>query len=328
MGDDVDTNLMSRLARLGEGRFFQTARIREIPRVITQEAALAKRAALVEGTIQAQLVTSSPILRGIAPNSIPTLSGHIATTAKDTAEVVLTSDEGAPLLAQWHYGLGRVVAWTSDVGGRWTPTWTSWDQNTRFWEQLARWAMGPPIDRDFKVDVTRIGDEARVTLEDIQDGTFSNLQQLTMTVSGPGGASSQIPLRQVAAGEYVATVVANTPGVYEVRVAEPNAPRKPGRTESNGFTVPPVAETTTFVANEQGLRRIASETGGLLLDSSESELFQGERTANASRWDPIWAMFAALGLVAFVLDVAVRRLRPSTLRALLGRSKRVRGVLA
>src|SRR5438270_5083994 len=36
MGDDVDTNLMSRLARLGEGRFFQTARIREIPRVITR----------------------------------------------------------------------------------------------------------------------------------------------------------------------------------------------------------------------------------------------------------------------------------------------------
>lgn len=325
MGDDVDTNLMSRLARLGEGRFFQTARIREIPRVITQEAALAKRAALVEGTIQPQLGVSSPILRGIAPSALPTLKGHIATTAKDTAEVVLTSDEGAPLLAQWHYGLGRVVAWTSDVGGRWTTTWPSWDQNARFWEQLARWAMGPPTNRDFKMDVVRTGSEAQVTLEDIQDGTFGDLQQLTMTVLAPGGGSSQVPLRQVAPGEYGATVVSDTPGVYELDVAEAGGARRPGRTESNGFVVPAVVETTSFVANEQGLRRIASETGGLLRNASSSELFQATRTADASRWEPVWAVFAVLALASFVLDVAVRRLRPSTLRALLGRSAASRG---
>jgi Ca-activated chloride channel homolog len=325
MGDDVDTNLMSRLARLGEGRFFQTARIREIPRVITQEAALAKRAALVEGTIQPQLAISSPILRGIAPSSIPTLKGHIATTAKDAAEVVLTSDEGAPLLAQWHYGLGRVVAWTSDVGGRWTANWPSWDQNTRFWEQLARWAMGPPINRDFKVDVVQNGSYAQVTVEDIQDGKFGDLQQLTLTVSSPGGSSSQVPLRQVAAGEYVATVVADTPGVYELNVAESGDPRRGGRTESNGFVVPAVVETTSFVANEQVLRRIASESGGLLRDPSGGELFEAARTADASRWDPIWAVFAILALVCFVFDVAVRRLRPATLRALFGRSVVLKG---
>src|SRR5918912_3533756 len=160
IGDDADTDLMPKLARLAQGRYYFTEKIRELPRIITQEAALAKRAALVEGHIQPQFVTSSPILRGIAPNQLPPLGGHIATTAKDTAEVVLNSDEGAPLLAQWHYGLGRTVAWTSDLGNHWTASWPSWDQNTRFWEQLARWAMGPPIDRDFKVDVVRTGDEA------------------------------------------------------------------------------------------------------------------------------------------------------------------------
>jgi len=327
MGDDIDTTLMSRLARLGEGRYYATARIRDIPRVITQEAALAKRAALVEGNIQPQLVTTSPILRGIAPNAIPMLTGHIATTPKDTAEVILSSDEGAPLLAQWHYGLGRVVAWTSDVGGRWTTSWPSWDQNTRFWEQLARWAMGPPIDRDFKIDVTRTGRQAQVMVEDIQDGKFGDLQSLTLSVSAPGGASSEVPLRQVAAGRYAASVVADTPGVYELDVAEPSAPRKQGRHETNGFVVPPVTETTSFAANEQVLRRIASETGGMLRasDSSAGDLYAGGRVSSASRWDPIWAAFAVLGLVAFVLDVAVRRLRPSTLRALLGRSVTSKG---
>ena len=326
MGDDVDTTLMSKLARLGEGRFYQTARLRDIPRVITQEAALAKRAALVEGTIQPQLLAPSPILRGIAPNAIPPLSGQIATTPKDAAEVILASDEGAPLLAQWHYGLGRVVAWTSDLGTRWTTNWPSWDQNGRFWEQLVRWAMGPPIDRDFKLDVTRVGSEARVTVDDIQDSAYADRQALTLRVTNPGGATSQVQLSQDAPGRYVATLLATTPGAYQVDVAEPSAPRKPGRTETGGFVVPPVAETISFVANEQALRRIASATGGQLLDAQATGLYRGDRASTASRWDPVWQIFAVLGLLAFIVDVAVRRLRPSTLRALFGRSSGIQGV--
>lgn len=325
MGDDVDTALMSRLARQGEGRFYQTARLRDIPRIITQEASLAKRAALVESTIQPQLAAPSPILRGIAPNAIPTLTGHIATTPKDSAEVILTSDEGSPLLAQWHYGLGRVVAWTSDLGTRWTTNWPSWDQNGRFWEQLVRWAMGPPIDRDFKLDIARAGDEARITLEDIQDSTFADRQALTLTVTAPDGSTSQAQLRQVAAGRYTATVTANVPGAYQVDVDEADAPRNPGRAETNGFVVPPVAETVSFAPNEEVLRRVASDTGGQLLGAQDTSLFAAERLANATRWDPIWAVFAIFALVAFVADVAVRRLRPSTLRALLGRSATLRG---
>jgi Ca-activated chloride channel homolog len=324
VGGDSDTDLMPKLARLAQGRYYFTEKVRELPRIITQEAALAKRAALVEGQIQPQFVNSSPILSGIAPNQLPPISGHIATTPKDTAEVILNTDEGAPLLAQWHYGLGRAVSWTSDLSTRWTGAWLNWDQNTRFWEQLLRWAMGPPINRDFRVDVTRTGNEAHVRVEDIQDGRFNDLQSLTLTVNSPGGGSAQVPLRQVAAGQYEATVVAAAPGAYEVAVGEPNQPKIQGRTESNGFVVPPVAEITSFVPNEEGLRRIASETGGVLLDRP-GELYQGRRSSNATRWDPFWPAFLVLALVAFVCDVAVRRLRPSTLRALLGRSAGPKG---
>jgi uncharacterized membrane protein len=325
MGDDIDTALMSKLARLGQGRYYTTARIRDIPRVITQEAALAKRAALVEGQIQPQFQTSSPILRGIAPSTLPPLTGHIATTAKDTAEVVLASDEGAPLLAQWHYGLGRVVTWTSDLGTRWTNSWLSWDQNARFWEQMLRWAMGPPINRDFRVDVTRTGNAARVRVEDIKDGRYSDLQPLKLSVVAPGGGSSEIDLRQLAAGQYEARITAEAPGVYQVTVAEPGTQRQPGRSEVIGFTVPPVIETTSFVPNESALRRIASETGGMFLGQRAADLYQGSRVAIAPRWDPIWQVFAILALLAFVFDVGVRRLRPSTLRALFGRASSSKG---
>jgi hypothetical protein len=56
------------------------------------------------------------------------------------------------------------------------------------------------------------------------------------------------------------------------------------------------------------------------------ELYQGQRSSNAMRWDPFWPACLVLALVAFVCDVAVRRLRPSTLRALLGRSAGPKGL--
>lgn len=322
IGDDADTDLMPKLARLAQGRYYFTEKIRELPRIITQEAALAKRAALVEGQIQPQFVNSSPILRGIAPNQLPSLNGHIATTAKDTAEVILTTDENAPLLAQWHYGLGRSVAWTSDLGARWSSAWLSWDQNTRFWDQLLRWAMGPPINRDFRLDVTRTGNQARIAVEDISDGRFNDLQALTLTVTAPGGSTSRADLRQVAPGRYEASVVADSPGAYQVTVTEPNRPRVQGRSESNGFVVPPVLETTSFAANEPVLRRIASETGGAYLGTQSPSVYQGVRAASATRWDPFWPTFVVIALIAFLLDVGIRRLRPSTLRALFGKGPR------
>src|SRR5262249_12880477 len=152
-----------------------------------------------------------------------------------------------------------------------------------------RWAMGPPINRDFRVDVSRTGNVAHVTVEDIQDGRFSDLQPLTLTVTAPGGGTSQADLRQVAAGRYAATIVADSPGAYELPGSEPNLPRQPGRSESNGFVVPPVAETVSFTANDQSMRRIASETGGSFLDQKPGDLYQGPRAASVSRWDPIWA---------------------------------------
>src|SRR5258708_30803803 len=70
IGDDADTDLMPKLARLAQGRYYFTQKVREIPRIVTQEAALAKRAALVEGQIVPQFLASSPILRAIAANQL------------------------------------------------------------------------------------------------------------------------------------------------------------------------------------------------------------------------------------------------------------------
>ena len=56
----------------------------------------------------------------------PQLLGYNGTTAKSAAQTVLVSARDDPLLAQWQYGLGRSVAWTSDSTGRWAKNWVGW----------------------------------------------------------------------------------------------------------------------------------------------------------------------------------------------------------
>jgi len=161
---------MPKLARLAQGRYYFTEKIREIAAHHHPGSGARQARSTRRRTHPAAIrhIQSDSAWHRAESDSIA--NGHIATTPKDTAEVVLATDENAPLLAQWHYGLGRAVAWTSDLGTRWTSGWLNWDENTRFWDQMLRWAMGPPINRDFRVDVSRVCNVARVSVEDITDG--------------------------------------------------------------------------------------------------------------------------------------------------------------
>src|SRR5207244_6518345 len=115
-----------------------------------KELDLSLKQAKIEGAVQPHIASSSPLLRGIAPQDVPQLSGYDVTTAKPEAIVGLVSDLGQPLLAHWNYGLGRVVAFTSDAGPHWASHWLSWKDFADFWSQSVRWTMASPINRQLQ----------------------------------------------------------------------------------------------------------------------------------------------------------------------------------
>src|SRR5262249_31326609 len=206
LGPEADTQLLSSIAKLGEGRYYFTERLPELPRIMAREVAISKRSAQIEGTIQPQLVSSSPILRGIAPADLPHFGGSVATPRREEARVVLGTEDARRLLAQWHFGLGRAVAWASDVGLGWSGAWAQWPQLARLWGQAVRWASGPPVQRDFQVTVRTIGQQADITLDDVRDGRPADLESPTATVVDPAGRGMTVPMMQQAPGRYSARV--------------------------------------------------------------------------------------------------------------------------
>ncbi|HEX2186288.1 MAG TPA: VWA domain-containing protein, partial [Chloroflexota bacterium] len=187
--------VLERIARAGQGRAYFTNTPNDVPRIMTQEARLAGRSYKQEHDFTPRLVTPAPAVRGLVPSEFPALHGYIRVTPKRAAEVVLTSDQSEPVLAQWQYGLGRALVWTADAQAPWSRDWVDTEAFKRLWTQAVRWTMPAPVSPELRISVTGDGEQALVRVESYtQEGTFRNLVQTAAEVSFPDGTGRRIPL--------------------------------------------------------------------------------------------------------------------------------------
>ena len=187
----------------------------------TQEVA---RAAIVEEPFRPQQVGTSPILEGIDVSQMPPLLGYVSTTPKPTSQVLLISNQIDPVLSEWQYGLGHVVAWTSDAKNRWAQDMLNWPEFSR---SGRRWSSGRsrcPVDRNLQVQITPEGSTARVTVDSVADDkTYQNFLRTSATVVDPSNAQSQVTLTQIAPGRYETQIPIGTEGAYFLNIMQADA---------------------------------------------------------------------------------------------------------
>jgi hypothetical protein len=89
------------------------------------------------------------LTRDLGFENAPKLQGYVKTEAKDTAELLLQSDLGDPVLARWNYGLGRVAILTTALAGDWADDFLNWpsapDLMADLTRQLAGVSMREPL---------------------------------------------------------------------------------------------------------------------------------------------------------------------------------------
>lgn len=308
VGTDADTNWLTELARLGEGRYYFTQQYTDLPRIVIREVSAATKVAKVEGQIQPRFTAPSPALRGVNKDAIPPLTGYVATKPKDAATIVLKSDRGDPLLAQWQYGLGRVVSWTSDAAGLWSSVWVASPEFRQVWDQAIRWSMAPPVDRTLQVNTSLRGNLASVIVDSVNhDGRYVNLADTRARVWDPDGNQVTVPLRQTAAGRYEGSIAAPKPGVYRVDVQQVRE-AQPTVQETSGFAVPGTTEFRRLESNDALLREVGTMTGGRIT-RNPTDAFSREGLPSSPGWQPLWAYLVALAILLLPVEVALRRIR-------------------
>jgi Mg-chelatase subunit ChlD len=322
IGDQADDELLAHLADVGQGEFYPVRNPRILPRVLVDSVQVINSPLIKEVSFTPRiLATGSTLTAGL--DNAPSLGGLVVTAPLESPDAVveMSHPEGEPLLAHWQAGLGRVAAFTSDLGGPWSQSWIDWPTADAFWVQLARRIIRPAFNRDYELIPQMVGDQLFITLEALDDGAGNmDYLQVEGTVYPPDGPPLPVKLEAAAPGQYVTSIAADQPGNYIVALN----PRKGQRTLApviGGATQTNNPEFRRYEPNPALLERIRELTGGRVLslaDAQGANLYDRTGMPRSMSSLPVASTLALWAVLLLLLDVASRRLAWSaaTLREL------------
>lgn len=322
IGDGANDQLMYQLAQRGGGRFYPVTgaqAVVDLPKIFVKEAQTVKRSLIWEGDPFEPALTGMPSAAMTGVTGVPSIRGYVVAADRQDglAIVTLRGPEDDPILAQWQRGLGRVLAFTGDVTTRWSPDWPAWPGFRSFWGEHIRWVMRPSGSAEARTRIEQLGDESLVTVDLSMPDTGERINFATIRgrVSGPGGSSQDVTLRQEGPGRYVGRFESADPGSYIVglRYVSPGtetlAPTE-GSVQA-AVTKPFTDEFRALEDNAALLRQIAERTGGRVLDAdpARANLWLREGLTRPVARQSIYLLCALLAIGFFLIDVAVRRVR-------------------
>jgi len=323
VGEGADQTLLQMIATRGGGRFYHTRDPASIPRIFSRETSQIGRTSVVEEPTSVHVGKRVEALAGLPIESAPPLRGYAVTHPRRAAELLLTTGDGAPLLARWQVGLGQVTAWTSDIKPRWSGAWMRWPPFAKFWAQVTRATMRRRAANHFPIQVTRAGDRVTAVVDAIgaDDRFLSGLDgQLAVTTVGLAGApgpARRIAMAETAPGRYETTFrpeaasgalllqaalargstpVADAGGRLPLPFApelRPHVPAGPGPAADAGGTAL--------------LAAVAARTGGRLLSDPAALFDPGPERRETHQ--PVRTEILLVTLALVLVDVLLRRVR-------------------
>jgi hypothetical protein len=339
---------MAGIAKATNGRAYSVKDPRQLPAIYIKESRLVSQSFLHEKRFQPRvLFRSGPTDR--LPDPVPPLGGFVRTTPKTSPLVEIAmqtprfADQAFPLLAYWHYGLGKAVAFTSDAGDPkfWAREWTRGEGAGqaaiygKFWEQVIDWSLRPTESRRLNMTTEYRDGKIRILVDAHTDDNQPDIHlKLRGGITAPSGKGDEAGLQrelrftQTNSGQYEAEVKAEEAGSYFLNAQAVRTKKIKGRDGQEheveegvdsvraGVTLPYSPEFAELVSNAPLLERLREGTGGrtypeddiLLEDAAKSGAVFRPAPERVKSLLPMWHWLIFLAAVLLLSDVAVRRL--------------------
>ncbi len=162
VGPGTHSAFLVSLAQWGRGRYYHAPDRFNMPEVIVKQPESSLLSPVLEELTGVRVVGDSFIPREVPEISGLKLQGLLEVEARPTADVLLESGRGEPLLCTWRYGLGRVSAWMSEVSGPWNRDLAGRESYARLITGLFR--AGSRSQRPGRASIRAVPDRDRLTV--------------------------------------------------------------------------------------------------------------------------------------------------------------------
>lgn len=298
VGPRSASTFLSELAGWGRGQFYTAPSPFKIPEIIFKQPSSSLLDPFVEKETGLEPVLTSQLMQALELKDAPPLHGYVKTEAKDTTELLLRSAIGDPILARWHYGLGRVAILTTQLGGTWAEDFLSCPTAPNLIANLTRQLGGrlqrqplslnldwssAGLDLDLRAlssDPSLAAAPLRVEVKDANDALVATREIMPVRAQ-----TWQTRIEDLPTGDFL----------IEVR----DATKK--KVLTSGALVVPATNEFNRAAPDRAKLTAAARTAGEF-----AAKVAAPKTPVLTR--ELWPLCAALGLLSFILMILVRRL--------------------
>lgn len=300
VGSFSDTQLLKQLADKCGGRYYYSDLASDIPKIFAREVFLGSDSYIQDGVFPLEVRKSHELTGNLFNDGWPVLYGYIAATAKTAATpVIVSGDKGNPILTVWQYGLGRTVAWNSDITGEWSGAFSGEDDYVQMWKRIVDYSTGNADMGEDKVDVVTAGEQTEITYQtsDYEDGT-----EIQVTVIDPEGKSVEEKLHASAPGKYTAKLSTPQTGLYHFNIRR----SEDGEIQSYLTTAAAVqfSDEYRFDVSADSFLKFVERYGRLITE--QDYIFEKISTGARESYS-ITNLLILLAVCLFVADVAMRR---------------------
>ncbi len=297
VGPGTDTAFLASLAQWGRGRFYTAPDRFNLPEIIVKQPESSLLSPFVEQPTAVRARAGDPITEGIDFAAAPPIAGYVETEAKPTADVVLVSELGHPLVARWQYGLGRVAVFTSQLGGSWSAELSRWPSFANMMANLARCLASTRTDEALTMRVVPRPGAIELQIENRRTDRGPVVGPVELAITRIGGATTQLTLDPIRPNEWNTRLSRPDAGVYEAAMRTTDGQLA----GAAAFAVPPVREVTGVGPDRDLVARVHAA------NAPAAARAQGLSAAPARNPWELWPVLAGAALALVLFNVLVRR---------------------
>ncbi len=298
LGMDADIGLLEELAEVGSGRFYSVQDSSVIPSILSRETVMAART-YIENKPFYPIIQQGYNWSSLFQDGVPKMNAYIATTPKGQAQIPVLSEKKDPILAQWQYGLGKTMAFTSDLNGSWNGDWSRWSKWGSFVNKMVTETLPQYDSEPYSLSVDKRENQHILSINS------DNLSTLPVEVSivSQKGEKLDINTKMTAPGKYEVNLDED-PGLYFINIKQTEEDGSVSLYQS-GFSIPYSKEYLVKGSDEKKLKELLAISNGKIL-TKEAESFRPLQDKSSKKQE-IASWLIMIAFLLLFIEIAIRR---------------------